>query len=75
MPAVNFQKYCGDVIIFKRMKHENVLGIEGVAPELFQFCMVLRWMENGNMLEYLNLREDIDRLVLVSTASDYIASS
>lgn len=48
------------------MRHENVLKIEGVAPELFEFCMVSRWMENGNMLEYLRTKEQVDRVGLVS---------
>ena len=49
------------------MSHPNVLRIEGVAPDLFPCCMVSRWMENGNMLEYLNQYQGhIDRLDLVS---------
>ena len=51
-----------------RMDHPNVLRIEGVASDLFTCCIVSRWMENGNMLEYLNQYQGhIDRLELVST--------
>jgi len=50
------------------MNHPNVLRIEGVAPDLFACCMVSRWMENGNVLEYLNQYQGhIDRLELVSS--------
>jgi len=50
----------------KRMDHPNVMRIEGVAPGLFECCMVSRWMDRGNMLEYLNQsQETIDRLELV----------
>ena len=53
------------------MIHPNVLRIEGVAPDLFPYCMVSRWMESGNMLEYLNQSQGhIDRLELVSANSD-----
>lgn len=48
------------------MNHQNVLRIEGVAPSLFPCCMVSRWMENGNVLEYLtHYQGHIDRLELV----------
>ena len=59
------------------MNHKNVLRIEGVAPELFPCCMVLRWMDNGNLLEYLTRHElgYAERLALVSTASDCINAS
>lgn len=50
------------------MKHENVLGIEGVAPGLFDFelCLVSKWMHNGNMLEYVRANQTVDRMYLVS---------
>ena len=54
------------------MDHPNVLRIEGAAPDLFPCCTVSRWMENGNMLEYLNQSPGpIDRLDLVRTDSDH----
>lgn len=65
--AWGFQKFCRTVIVSKRTNHPNVLGIEGVAPDLFTCCMVSRWMGNGNMLEYLNRGQGhIDHLELVS---------
>ncbi|KAF9643286.1 kinase-like protein [Thelephora ganbajun] len=45
------KKYCKEVMICRRIRHENVLNIEGVALELFDFCMVSKWMGNGNMLQ------------------------
>ena len=54
----------------KRMDHPNVLRLEGVAPVLFECCMVSRWMDNGNMLEYLSRSPDsINRLDLVRSRS------
>jgi serine/threonine protein kinase len=47
------------------MKHPNILSIEGVAPELFEFCTVSQWMENGNILEYVGKHPGADRLQLV----------
>ncbi|KAF9641962.1 kinase-like protein, partial [Thelephora ganbajun] len=54
------KKYCKEVMICRWMRHENVLNIEGVAPELFDFCMVSKWMDNGNMLQYMRTREKVD---------------
>jgi len=59
--------YCKEVTICRRMKHENVLNIEGVAPGLFEFCMVSRWMDNGNMLNYVRTQGQVDRMGLVSS--------
>ena len=47
------------------MEHPNVLSIEGVAPGLFEFCMVSLWMLKGNVLEYVALHPEADRLELV----------
>ena len=53
------------------MSHPNVLRIEGVAPDSFPCCMVSRWMENGNVLEYVNQYQgQVDRLDLVSSYFD-----
>ena len=57
--------FCKEVIVCKRMDHPNVLSIEGVAPELFEFCMVSRWMVNGNILDYAKKYTDVNRLELV----------
>ncbi|KAF9789408.1 kinase-like domain-containing protein [Thelephora terrestris] len=57
--------YCKEVVVFKRVDHQNVLSIEGVAPTLFEFCMVSRWMEHGNMSDYLNEHPGANRLELL----------
>ena len=59
------QKYCKEVIICKQAKHPNILSIEGVAPRLFEFCMVSQWMPNGNMLGYVERHPEVNRLELV----------
>ena len=48
------------------MRHGNVLSVEGVAPELFELCMVSKWMPHGNMTAYLKGNEKADRMRLVS---------
>jgi len=55
------------------MSHPNVLRIEGVVPDLFPCCMVSRWMDNGNLLDYLNQRrEPVDHIGLVRSNFDHV---
>ena len=60
------QKYCKEVVICRRMRHCNVLSVEGVAPQLFELCMVSKWMSQGNMTQYMKNNENVDRMKLVS---------
>ena len=53
------------MVVCKRAKHPNILSIEGVAPRLFEFCMVSRWMENGNILSFVTKYPAVNRLELV----------
>ena len=47
------------------MRHPNILSIEGVAPNLFELCMVSPWMENGDILGYIARNPSANRLELV----------
>jgi len=62
------QKYCKEVVVCRRIRHENVLSVEGVAPGIFEFCVVSRWMDSGNMLNYVRVRGQVDRMRLVSSS-------
>ncbi|KAF9647855.1 kinase-like protein [Thelephora ganbajun] len=53
--------FCKQVIISRRIRHENVLSIEGVAPELFDLCLVSKWLGNGNMLQFVRAHVGVDR--------------
>jgi serine/threonine protein kinase len=57
------------------MRHANVLSIEGVAPKLFELCMVSKWMDRGNMLLYLRENGKVDRARLVSLPVSVIHQS
>jgi len=65
------QKYCRKVAIGRRIRHENILSIEGAAPDLFEFCMVSKWMDNGNMLKYVRTYTQVDRASLVSSFASF----
>ncbi|KAF9646888.1 kinase-like protein [Thelephora ganbajun] len=59
------KKYCKEVIVCKRANHPNILSIEGVAPKLFEFCMVSQWMTNGDILGYVTKHPGANRLELL----------
>jgi len=52
------------------VSHPNVLTIEGVAPELFEFCMVSRWMMHDNLFDYMKKHAGANRLELVRFPPD-----
>ena len=53
-----------------RVKHQNILAIEGVAPRVNEYCMVSEWMEYGNILQYLIKHPGAKRLQLVVLIHD-----
>ena len=59
------QRFCKEVMIWKMLRHPNVLPLLGVKMEDQQFVMVSEWMENGNINEFIKAHEDIDRIELV----------
>jgi len=50
------------------VKHPNVLSAEGVVRDLFEFGIVSRWMDNGDLLSYVIRHPGVDRLdMLIGT--------
>lgn len=54
------QSYCEGVVIRRRMRHSDVLSIEGVAPELFDLRVVSELMPQGTMTHHLRKNESVD---------------
>ncbi|KAF9646793.1 kinase-like protein [Thelephora ganbajun] len=70
-----YKKCCKEIVVWKRAKHPNILSIEGMVLELFEFCIVSEWMPNGNILEYITKYPAVDRLELLIGATrglDYL---
>ena len=61
------QKFCKRLVTCKRIRHENILSIEGVANGPFDSSLVSKWMDNGNMLQYTKTNPQADRVRLVSS--------
>ena len=51
------------------MTHQNILSTEGVRPDLFEFCLISRWMEHGDIMQYVKKQPEVDRLKLVCSNS------
>ena len=50
----------------KQAKHENILPFYGVSTTVSDFCLVFPWYENGNIMDYLKKKSDVNRFDLVS---------
>ena len=51
--------------MWKFLQHPNVLPLVGVMMSEARFAMVSRWMENGNINEFIKANPEADRLELV----------
>ena len=60
------QRFYRDIVGWKYVSHPNVLPFLGVSETLFEFCIINPWMPNGNIIEYIQRYQSVDRLQLVS---------
>ena len=58
------QAFCKEAVIWKRLKHPNVLALLGVNTSL-GLQLISDWMPNGDLPEYIEEHADADRLELV----------
>lgn len=61
------QRFSKEAVLWKFLRHPNVLPLIGVMVSECQFAMVSDWMENGNANEYVKANPDVDRLELVGS--------
>ena len=55
-----------EVIVWKWLRHENILPFIGVTPVPPSISIVSERMENGNIMEFIRANQDYNRLRLVS---------
>ena len=65
---VRTQRFCREIIGWKRLSHPNVLPLLGVSVSTDppSFRIVSEWMRNGNVMEYTRSNPEVNRLQLVS---------
>ena len=61
------QRFCKEVLLWKRLNHPNILTFYGASTNQNQFSLVCPWMESGNVLSYTRKNPKANRLRLVST--------
>ncbi|KAK1231874.1 hypothetical protein PQX77_004989 [Marasmius sp. AFHP31] len=72
-------EYQQEAILWRQMKHPNVLPFYGIYQLEFkqtqQLCLISPWMEKGNLVEFLKTtkREDIDHYALVFDVASGLA--
>ena len=60
------QGFCKEFVMWKALRHPNVLPLMGVIMSETQFEMVSEWMPNSNINQFVKARQDANRFELVS---------
>ncbi|KAK0439169.1 kinase-like domain-containing protein [Armillaria borealis] len=58
------REFCQEALVWRQLRHLNVLPFLGVSKELFapRYCLISPWIVNGNLMSYLEAHPDHDRL-------------
>jgi serine/threonine protein kinase len=66
---ISAQRLCREVILWKRLSHQNILPLLGVSvsKDPRHFRIISEWMPNGNVMEYTSSNPEANRLRLVSS--------
>ena len=59
------QRFCKEVVVWRALRHPNVLPLLGVTMTGGRFVMVSEWMVGGNICEFVKANSAADRLGLV----------
>jgi serine/threonine protein kinase len=66
---LNPQKsFSQEAVVWRQLRHPNVLPFYGISEDAFEvprLCLVSPWMNNGNIMSYLEAQPDHDRLTSV----------
>ena len=65
------QRFCKVVVLWKSLRHPNVLPLLGVTMSDHKFAMTSEWMTNGNINEFVKVHWDANRFELVGFCSYY----
>lgn len=59
------QRFYREIVGWKYVSHPNVVPFLGISESLFPFCIISPWLPNGNILEYVGKRQEVNRFRLV----------
>ncbi|KAF8904847.1 kinase-like domain-containing protein [Mucidula mucida] len=59
-----FKAVCHEALVWRQLRHPNVLPFVGINNDLFApcFCLISEWMKNGNIMGFLLDHPNHDRL-------------
>ena len=60
------QRFCSEVVLWKRFKHPNLLQLVGVKKSPSAMMMISKWMEHGTIIDFVIACPGTNRLKLVS---------
>ncbi|KAE9404369.1 kinase-like protein [Gymnopus androsaceus JB14] len=62
------KEFCKEALIWRQLKHPNILPLLGVNAELFSpsFCLISPWMENKDIITYLKNNPNHNRHTVLS---------
>jgi len=62
------QSFCKEAMIWRQFDHPNVLPFYGVCVNEFspQLAMVAPWLHFGNILKYIKLHPDVNRIDMIT---------
>lgn len=63
----HFQKFCQEAVIWKHLRHPNILTLLGVSLETDKWAMISEWMDNGDINKFVKEYAEANRAQLVST--------
>ena len=63
------QRFCREAVTWKHLRHPNVLPLLGVTVSESRFAMVSKWMEHGNINEFVEKNPHVNRTELVCRSS------
>ena len=65
------QRFCREGVAWKHLRHPNVLPLLGVTVSERRFAMVSEWMEHGNINDFVEKNNHVNRIELVSRSSTF----
>ena len=63
------QRFCREAVVWKNLRHPNVLPLLGVTVSERRFEMVSEWMEYGNINEFIEKDKRVNRTEPVCRSS------
>ncbi|KAJ7862513.1 kinase-like domain-containing protein, partial [Mycena olivaceomarginata] len=68
--------FCREALYWGRMDHPNILPFFGVDEQMFRpsFCLISPWMDNGNVIKFLEKNPDLtdSKLPLIAEGMRYL---